>query len=160
MLNFDPHSISHRTTMEKFFKISISWKNKSTAIKAMTHSCTTKPNNQFVFWAVGAAGSEIDFEQHLRWLHTTFPLYFLADDKHGHQIVPCDPQGAHILLNTEPDYPREQNTHKHACTHILWPWGKWGWDHSVLSGQGQVGSLPKSHLGHCGLPGQKMYVCL
>lgn len=85
----------------------------------MTHSCTTKPNNQSLFWSAGEADSEIDFEKHLRWLHMTFPLHFSADDKHGRQVGPSDPPRAHILLNTEPDYPRE---HKH--TYTLWPWGK------------------------------------
>lgn len=79
----------------------------------MTHSCTTKPNNQSLFWSAATADSEIDFE-HLRWLHTTFPLHYSADDKRGRQVDPSDPLRAHILLNTEPDYPRE---HKHTQAH-------------------------------------------
>lgn len=64
-----------------------------------------KPKRSVSIWFVGAANSEIDSEQHLRWLRPTFPLRFLADDKRGRQVGPSDPPRAHILLNTDPDYP-------------------------------------------------------
>lgn len=115
--------ISNYTSTEKSLARSISWQNKSTAMQAVTHSCTTNPNDQSLFWLVGAADSEIDSEQHLRWLRPTFPLRFLADDKRGRQVGPSDPPRAHILLNTDPDYPWE---HTHSIAHTYIHTGLWG----------------------------------
>lgn len=118
-LKLRPALHSPCTATEKCFRISIPWQNKSTAIRAMTHSCTTKPNNQSLFLSAGAAKSEIDFEQRLWWLHATFPLRFAADDKHGRQVGPHDPSRAHIFLNAQADYPwghTHTNIHTHAHT--------------------------------------------
>lgn len=126
----------------------------------MTHSCTTKPNNQSLFWSAATADSEIDFE-HLRWLHTTFPLHYSADDKRGRQVDPSDPLRAHILLNTEPDYPRE---HKHTQAHtqcgLEGNESKKQITRPLACGLGQVGFSPPIPPGLCVFVKRKLNVTL